>query len=351
MKIKPADCERFIRQPDPKCCAILLYGPDGGLVRERMNRLTRGVVEDPNDPFRIVELSEGDLKNDPARLADEAASISMLGGRRVIRLRGFGDSQAKTLEAFLDNPMGDALILVEGGELGARSPLRVLFEGAENAVAIACYADDARALENVIREKLAQEGLTPEPAALDYLLGNLGSDRGVTLSELEKLSLYMGADSGAPARGLKRTVTLQDVRACVGDNAGSSLDDVVDATVGGDLQALDAALARAHSADVNAIAILNALSRHLQQLHLALARMETGSDAMAALGAMRPPLHFSRKDMVRRQLGLWSRKRLDRAIDLALEAEGLCKTTGLPEAAICGQTLFRVAQGARAGRR
>lgn len=347
MKIKPADSERFIRQPDSKCCAILIYGPDGGLVRERMNRLTRGIVDDLNDPFRIVDLSEGDLRNDPARLADEAAAISMLGGRRVIRLRGFGDSQTKTIEAFLDNPMGDALILVEAGELGARSSLRALFEGADNAAAIACYADDARALEGVIREKLSQDGLTPEPAALDYLLGNLGSDRGITLSELEKLSLYMGP----AAKGEKRTVSLEDVRACIGDNAASSLDDVVDATVGGDLQALDVALARARSADANAIAILNALTRHLQQLHLALARMETGSDAMAALGAMRPPLHFSRKDIVRRQLGMWSRKRLDRAIDLALEAEGLCKTTGLPESAICGQTLFRVAQGARAGRR
>lgn len=350
MKIKPGDSDRFIRQPDPKCCAILIYGPDGGLVRERMNRLTRGVVEDPNDPFRIVDLSEADLKSDPARLADEAASISMLGGRRVIRLRGFGDTQTKTIEAFLAHPIGDALILVEGGELGARSSLRALFEGADNAAAIACYADDARALEGVIREKLAQDGLMPEPAALDYLLGHLGSDRGVTLSELEKLGLYMGP-AGAGAKGEKRSVTLQDVRVCVGDNASSSLDDVVDATVTGDLQALDLALARARAADANAVAILNALARHLQQLHLALARMETGSDAMAALRAMRPPVHFSREKMVLRQLGQWSRKRLDRAIDLALEAEGLCKTTGLPETAICGQTLFRVAQGARAGRR
>lgn len=351
MKIKPGDSDRFIKQPDPECCAILIYGPDGGLVRERMNRLTRGVVEDPNDPFRIVELSEGDLRSDPARLADEAASISMLGGRRVIRLRGFGDGQTQAIEAFLDNPMGDALILVEGGELGARSSLRALFEEADNAAAIACYADDARTLEGVIREKLAQDGLLPEPAALDYLLGHLGSDRGVTLSELEKLSLYMGSATSPNAAGQKRTVTLRDVRVCVGDNVGSSLDDVVDATVGGDLQALDVALTRARAADANAIAILNALSRHLQQLHLALARMEAGSDAMAALGAMRPPLHFSRKDIVRRQLSLWSRKRLDRALDLTLEAEGLCKTTGLPETAICGQTLLRIAQGARAGRR
>jgi len=36
---------------------------------------------------------------------------------------------------------------------------------------------------------------------------------------------------------------------------------------------------------------------------------------------------------------------------LALDAEILCKTTGQPDNSVCGQTLLRVAQGARAGRR
>ena len=346
MKIKPADTERFLRQPGDMIRVVLIYGPDGGLVRERMNRLTRLIVEDPSDPFRIVEMSESDLRADPARLADEAAAISMLGGRRVIRLRSMGDSQNKTISGFLDNPLGDALILIEGGELGPRSTLRSLCESADNAAALPCYADDARALESVIRENLTQANLNPEPAAIDYLLSHLGSDRGVTLSELEKLSLYMGQSAGE-----KQRVSLEDVRACIGDNAGTSVDDVIDATAGGDMQALDVALARARAADANAIAILNALSRHLQQLHLVLARIESGSDAAAAIMAMRPPLHFSRSDIVRRQVNLWTRKRLDRALELTLEAEGLCKTTGLPENAICGQTLFRLAQAASSARR
>ncbi len=347
MKISPGDANRFVARPDPKVVAVLAYGPDAGLIRERIKIMMRGVVDDLADPFRISELSEGDLRQDPARLADEAASIAMLGGRRVVRIRGGADGLTKIFERFLNDPAGDALVLVEAGEISPRSSLRSLFESAPNAAAIACYADDANALEGVIRTRLAAEGLAPEPAALEYLMGNLGSDRGVTQNELEKLVLYMGP-GGADK---KRVVTLDDARASVGDNAGSSLDEVIDAAMGGDLDMLDKALARARAADTNAIAILNAAARHLMQMHMAAARVETGSDVEGALRGFRPPVHFSRKAAIKRQIGLWNRRRLDRALALILEAEGQCKTSGLPDKAICGQTLLRIAQAARSARR
>lgn len=348
MKIKASEAERFAARPDARVRAVLVYGPDSGLIRERINALSRSVVEDPSDPFRIADLTDGDLRQDPARLADEAAAIAMLGGRRIVRIRGAGDTLSKTFDGFLTDPKGDALIIVEGGDLGPRSSLRKLFEEAANAAAMPCYADDAATLEDTIRKRLARDGLMAEPAALQYLTSNLGSDRGVTLNELEKLALYMGPGS---AEGAKQTVTLADVRACVGDNADSGLDDVVDAAIGGDLAALDVALARARSADLSPIAMLNALSRHLIQLHLVVSEIESGTPADTAMRAMRPPVHFSRASMVRRQLSLWNRRRLDRALTLVVEADTQCKTTGLPENAICGQTLLRIAQAARAGMR
>ena len=347
MKVKPQDADRFAAKPPANVVAVLVYGPDSGLVRQRIEKLTRSVVEDLADPFRLADISDSELKSDPARLADEAAAISMLGGRRVVRLRGLSDGASKVLAAFLEDPLGDALIVAEGGELGPRSSLRLLFEEAGNAAALPCYADDASTLGEVIRARLGAAGLKAEPAAFEYLMAHLGSDRGVTQNELEKLVLYMGAS----AKGETREVTLADARECIGDNAGSSLDEVIDAALGGELENLDKALARARAADTNAVLILNMLSRHLMQLHLAAAHVENGSDLGGAMRSFRPPLHFKRKDAVTRQMKNWNRRKLDRALALALEAETQCKTTGSPAEAICGQTLFRIAQAARPARR
>ena len=39
--IKAADVERFIARPDPSQPIVLVYGPDAGLVRERVDALVR----------------------------------------------------------------------------------------------------------------------------------------------------------------------------------------------------------------------------------------------------------------------------------------------------------------------
>ena len=146
MEIKSHLADRFVASPPPSLVAALVYGPDQGMVRERAGRLAKSVVPDLNDPFRVAELDCATLDSDPARLWDEAAALSMIGGRRVVRVQAAGNGLAKDFERFLSDPKGDALIVVEAGELTKSAALRRVFEEADNAAAIACYPDNERDL-------------------------------------------------------------------------------------------------------------------------------------------------------------------------------------------------------------
>jgi DNA polymerase III subunit delta len=53
----------------------------------------------------------------------------------------------------------------------------------------------------------------------------------------------------------------------------------------------------------------------------------------------------------RRQTGLWRATAIARALRLTLEAEIQCKTTGMPDQAICGRTLLQIGRLASAGAR
>ena len=98
---------------------MLLYGPDEGLVRERADILARTVCADLSDPFRVADLSAAALAADPARLADEAAQLSLIGGRRVVRVHGAGDRLTGLFAGFLDDRPATRLIVVEAGDLPA----------------------------------------------------------------------------------------------------------------------------------------------------------------------------------------------------------------------------------------
>lgn len=340
MKLTGAKAEAFLKAPDPAIRVVLVYGPDNGLVRERVTRLVKGVVADPSDPFRVAELTPAVLKDDPARLADEAAALALTGGRRVVVVRDGGDGISSLFQGFLANPMGDALVVIEAGELGPRSSLRKLFEGADNGAAIASYGDEGGSLAHVIQEELKAAGLTPEPDALAFLMENLGGDRRLTRAELQKLALYMGA----PGR-----VRLEDALACIGDTASLSMDDLALATADGDHATAQRVLDRLFREGTHAVAVLRALSRHFQRLHYAAGLMAQGKSADAAMAALKPPVIFKAADRFRRQLGRWPAERVGRALEVLIEAEAECKTTGMPAGEICSRAVMQLARAA--GRR
>lgn len=101
MKIAGGRVTGFVRNPDPAVRAVLVYGADQGLVRERADALITAVADDASDPFRVTELTVGMVKTDQACLVDEAASLSFTGGRRVVRIREATDAVAEVLKTLL----------------------------------------------------------------------------------------------------------------------------------------------------------------------------------------------------------------------------------------------------------
>jgi DNA polymerase-3 subunit delta len=158
MIVKSHEADRYVASPPKALTVALVYGPDAGLVQERAEKLLKSVVPDLTDAFNVSDLSEDVLLADPARLADEAAAISMFGGRRVVRVRGAGNDLAELLESFLDDPKGDALVVIEAGDLAKTGALRKLFDGHKSAAALQCYPDSARDLSDVVRDALRAEG-------------------------------------------------------------------------------------------------------------------------------------------------------------------------------------------------
>jgi DNA polymerase-3 subunit delta len=333
MEVKSNAAEKFIGQLPGHLVAALVFGPDQGLVRERAVAVAKTVLADLNDPFRVAELDDSTLEADPARLWDEAAQLSMTGGRRVVRIRSANNGLAPVFERFLKEPPGDALIVVEAGDLAKSGALRRVFEAAKNAAAIPCYADDARALDDLVRGHLKANGLSIEEGALQYAISHLGSDRGITRSELDKLALYaMGAGSVSEA----------DVAAVMGDESALKVEEALDAAGEGDYPRLDRRLAQLWAAGTQPVAVLRQALTHFQRLMGLRAEADEGGNVLAAIKKSRPPVHFARERSLQAQVSRWSPAQIEEALTLLYEGEALVKTTAVPGEAACGRALLSV---------
>jgi DNA polymerase-3 subunit delta len=337
MKLPPARVPAFLRDPGD-CRVVLLYGDDAGMIRDRAETLVRAVAGSLDDPFLVTELAREDIR----RLADEAAGLSLIGGRRVVRVRDVTDAASDPVQAVLKG-RAPALVVLEGPALASRSKLRTALEAAPDGAAIGCYPEEGRALEDTIRETLRASGAGIEPDALSWLSQQLGADRASTRAELEKLALYVGAGN---------RVDLDAAMTCVGDLAGLSLDDALFAATTGDVATADRALEAAVAEGAAPVQVLRAALGHLQKLHRArLAMDEHGLTAGDAVKGIRPPVFYQKVGAFTRSLGLWPAASLTAAMAALAEAERGCKRTGWPDQALCRNAVLTLARRSAASSR
>jgi len=333
MKLAPQRLSAFLQKPGD-VRVVLLYGDDVGMVRQRAESLVRAVARSLDDPFLIAELGREDL----GQLATEAASVPLTGGRRVVRFREASDSALPAVQAVLASK-AEALVVLEGTGMPARSKLRALLDAAPDGVAIGCYPEEGRALEETIRHTLHTATVGVDPDALSWLSGQLGADQVATRVELEKLALYAGPGG---------RVDLDMAIHCVGDAAGLSLDDALFAATIGDLATTDRALEQAMAEGAAPVGVLRGALIHLQRLYRARLLMETGISAGDAAKAARPPIFFRRVAAFTRALNLWSSASLEAAMAGLSQAERNCKRTGAPDDTLSRHALVTLARRAMA---
>jgi DNA polymerase-3 subunit delta len=336
--LRGKEIDAFLARPDPARPIILLYGPDGGLVRERADALMASAVDDPSDPFSLIRIDGDDLAAEPSRLVDEAMTVPLFGGRRAIRVRAGSRSFAAGVETLAGMDVRDCRIVIEAGELRPDAPLRKACEKAKSAVAIACYADTGRDLARLIDEELGASNLRIAPDARAALTSLLGGDRQASRNELRKLALY------AHGRG---EIGIDDIAAIVTDASGLGLDPIIDCAFAGRPAEVETAFAKAMAAGVHPGLIMMSAQRHAASLHKARLTADDGRGETAAVDSAFPRLHFSRKGLVETALRQASAERLARIIaQLGDAALDMRKQPALAEA-IAQRALLAIAANAR----
>ena len=336
--IKPAEADSFVARPDAAKPIVLVYGADAGLVRERAEKLVNASVNDPKDPFALARI-EGDLlASEPGRLAEEAHTVPLFGGRRAVWVKAGTRNFAAAVEMLAATPPKDCRVVIEAGDLRRTTPLLAICEKAKSAAAIACYPDTARDLVRLIDTEMRAAKLAITDDARAALVALIGGDRKASLSEIHKLALYTHG---------KGEVTLDDVLAVVADASALTLDEVVDAALAGRVADVESQVAKEQTAGTGIGSIMYAAQRQVMQMHRARLAIEAGSDTEEALGGFVPRVNFRRKPLVEAALRSWTAARLERAMtqlaDAALEVR---RNYALADA-LGQRALLALAQAAR----
>lgn len=343
---KRPEVDRFLARPDPAIRAVVIHGKDRSGVSERAQVLCKAITPDLNDPFNVTALTDTDIDGDEARLEEALTALSMIGGRRLVRVR-LGSEKAsidKMLAAALKvhadggyNP--DAMLVIEAGALGRDSALRKAAETGKGSAAIVCYEDETGDVARMTREALAADkvGLTSE--ALDRFVSRLPRERGLMRQEIERLALYIGPGSG-------RSIDVEELEAHLGVEPDASLQDAALQAFGGRAALAHSGLRRAFAEGESSVVAVRQASVHLGKLRRIAILQGSGIGAKEAAKAA--GVFWKQEGEMLRQVRAWRLEELDAVLDSVNTADVATKTTGMPDQLIAERLLLEI--GARARR-
>ena len=317
MKATAAQIRGLIDAPKPETRFYLFHGPDESGAAELAARLARTIGPDAER----VDIEPRTLRDLPGRLADEAASMSLFGGVRLIRVAGIDDSAAEAVSLLLNAERVGNPVVAIGPSLKSSGKLVKLAIAAPAAVAFACYIPEGLEATKLASAIAREHGLRLANDVPLRLANACGGDRAVLTREIEKLALYLDAAPDRPRDADGRA--LDAIGADLGE---AEMFHAIDAVLDGRTADLGAELARLTEAGGSAIPLLRQLARRLITLADLRGDVDMGMGIEEVLEKHR--IFFREKAALGRALRRWNAAQLARAIDRVRDTERALMRSG-----------------------
>ncbi len=288
MQLKPRDLPAYLKNP-AAYKAVLIYGPDEGLVRSRKDAILKTMGVSKDDPFAYNAYDSPQIADEPSLLHEGLSATTLMGDAPVIAIAQATDKITAHVKSALESITQPNPLIITAGDLQKRSSLRSFFEDAKarDVASIPCYRDEGASLAQLVRSFLQARKIEASPQLITLLSEQLGNDRAVTVSELEKLDLYLGE---------RRRLSEDDIEKILANNQHrESSDALLDGLCGNQAnfyEKYDALIA----AGEQPIALLRLLGRIMQQLLDAKAMQQQDQLSPAsAVERLRPFVYFKDK--------------------------------------------------------
>jgi DNA polymerase III subunit delta len=310
MKASAAQIRAELDAPGSKVRLFLLHGPDESGADELAGRLARALGPD----VERIDLDSRILRDSPGRLADEAASMSLFGSKRLIRVQGVDEGAVEAFSLLLGAEVAGNPVVAIGPGLKTSGKLVKLAIAAPAAMAHGCYIPEGIDATRLVTAIAREHGLRLAGDVPQRLAAACGGDRAILTREIEKLALYLDAAPDRPGDADGRA--LDAIGADLGD---SEMFGAIEAILDGRVAEVGGELARLAEGGGTSIPLLRQLARRL----LTLAEMRGEVDAGAGVDEVleKHRIFFREKAATGRALKRWSAIQLARALDRVREAE------------------------------
>ena len=219
--------------------------------------------------------------------------------KKLIIINNVTDKIRSEIELILTKNMEDITLIFLSNNLDKKSKLRSLFEKNKNLICAAVYKDDHRILLNIAHSFFKSKKISISNESINLIIERSSEDRKNLRNELKKIENFIGD---------KKNVDFEDLVKLTNLSENHSINKIVDISLAKNTkQTLRALNENIFSTEDMIIIIRTYLTKSKRLLKLTM-ELEKNKNIDQVISASKPPIFWKDKDIVKKQLKIWTKE-------------------------------------------
>tara|TARA_B100000941_G_scaffold286780_1_gene260896 strand:+ start:101 stop:1093 length:993 start_codon:yes stop_codon:yes gene_type:complete len=289
---------------------FLLYGENDGFKNQLINK---NILK---DAINVEKYEEKEVFDNYESFMESLLNKSFFDREKNIIISRVTDKLFSFVEELIEKNLEDTKIILKAGKLDKKSKLRNLIEKDKKNVCIPFYLDEVFTLNKIASSFFKENNIEISREALNIIVEKCRGNRDSLNSELSKIKLFLYK---------KNKIDIDSVSKLVNLSENFSVSELVDNCLAQDKKKLIKIINENNYTHDDCMLILRTLLIKSKRIYQILNDIEKNADIETAIRNFKPIIFWKDKDIVKKQVKIWSKSSIENLIKKANDTELLIK--------------------------
>ena len=286
---------------------ILFYGKNEGLKSQEINNILK------KKKSNIFNYEEKDIIDNKENFFNELLSNSFFEKEKIILINRATDKLTDIVIYVLEKNINDVIIIINSNSLEKKSKLRTLFEKQDRLLTIPIYPDTNETLNQLAQSFFRSNKIKISQENINIIINKCGGERLFLTNELEKIKLFVETNQGK--------IDNNDLLKLVNLGQNHDVSELVDNCLIKNSKKTLEILNQNKFSTEDCILLIKTFLNKAKRLKQLSNFYQQNKNLELAINNAKPPIFWKDKEIVKKQINLWSDQSIPKLIKKLFDIE------------------------------
>ncbi len=280
---------------------ILLYGDNEGHKNDVINDFFL-----KNFKGEIIKYDESQILEKKELFIETCFNESLFENSKIIIINRVTNKLYELINSLIEKKIHEKKIIFNSGILEKKSKLRILFEKKEDLVCIPFYQDNNISLFRIANEFFKKNNILISSENINLVVEKSSGDRKNLYNELDKILNFCFQ---------KKRITREEIIKLINFHEDGNYFELIDNCLAGNQVRVNKIINNSIYSDSESIILIRSFISRLKRLIELKKLQKQFGNVKDAIANFKPPIFWKDKEIVEKQIKLWSSDRIYTLID------------------------------------